>query len=321
MSKTIHCPECGVSLNVPDAAVGRRLKCPKCGVKFSADGGPAPVRAGSSPGTKGDAGRGSSITLPTSGGHGDLDLPTASGDLRDTFDFASLGEDRPVGRAASVADPLALFKDDDAVSRRRKTAAEGRAHARRCPTCGGVVPQGMSICGTCGLDLETGVRIDLADTLDAAPGPMRPTGPPMGIWIVGLISMAVSAIFAIISLLHWIKGESGYVFLLLVCGFGAYAGVQFLRLKSVKLLLIALTLGVFVDVVVLIALPIYNASVQIDIMQRNVDPNLPDDSDIAIGNIADHLDANQLTAGIAILMSYAALAVYLNSPAVRRYYR
>ena len=325
MPRTIYCPDCGVSLNVPEAAAGRRLKCPKCGVKFTADGGASPQRPASSPGAKGDLGRASSITLPASSGHGDFDLPTSSGSLRDTFDLPLLGEEPSRSQTPHtselIADPLALLKDEGVANRRRQTAAEGRAKARRCPTCGSVVPQGMSICGTCGLDLETGARIDLADELGTLVGPRRPSGPPIGVWIVGMISMAASVIFAIISLLKWQGGQAGYVFLLLVCLFGGYAALQFLRSKSVKLLLIALTLGVVVNVIALIALPVYNASIQVDVHQKKVDPNSPDDEDIAITNISERLDINELSWGIAILVTYAAVSLYLNSPSVHRYFR
>src|SRR2546429_591121 len=70
---------------------------------------------------------------------------------------------RPVG------DALALFQDSPKAAPRRLGAAEARAQARRCPTCGGVVPAGMSLCQTCGLDLETKTRVSLDD--DLAPPP------------------------------------------------------------------------------------------------------------------------------------------------------
>src|SRR4051812_15592869 len=36
MPRTIQCPHCGVVLNLPDNATGKRLKCPKCANKFDA---------------------------------------------------------------------------------------------------------------------------------------------------------------------------------------------------------------------------------------------------------------------------------------------
>jgi hypothetical protein len=311
---------------VPDAAMGRRLKCPKCATKFAASGSPTPDRPPSSaPGvSSGNFGRVSSTTLPTSG-HGDFDLPTAPGSLRDMFDLPMRGEAGPGPRshvvAAPVADPMALFRDDP-PSRRKPTAAEGRSRARRCPTCGSVVPQGMSLCPTCGLDLETGTRIDLTEQLETVPGPYRPSGPPLGVWIVGGISIAVSLIFSVISLLQTQKGEPGYLCLLIVCMFGIFAAVQFLRSKSVKLLMVALTLGVLIDVVAMIIVPVITASTDVAVKKIELPANNQDDeTGIAIGNIADRLDTSRLNWGIAILISYGAVSLYLNSPAIRRYYR
>jgi hypothetical protein len=318
------------------------LKCPKCGTKFLADGTPPPPTQTQKPtypptqthpqtqkvkppvkGGK-DPGRASSITLPTSNaGHGDFDLPTASGSLRELFDDGSLLPDLPPAdipmSAASSADAMSLLKDDEPPPRRPRNLAEGRAKARRCPTCGSVVPQGMSLCNTCGLDLDTGGRIDLMEDLSAVPV-TRSSGPPIGIWLVGLLSMAVATIFTIISLIKFSSGESAYALLLLVCLFGAYAAVRFLQSKSVKLLLIALTLGAFVDVVALVILPIIQATSKIDVHEKKVDLTSIDDENIKITNPADLLDTNQLTWGIAILASYAAVALYLNSPPVRRHF-
>src|SRR4051812_19082683 len=89
MPRTTQCSKCGVILNLPDSAAGKRLKCPKCNHKFviGPDTSEYPITERSDH----DASAASSITLPR--GHGDLALPTASGDLRDTFDLPLLGED------------------------------------------------------------------------------------------------------------------------------------------------------------------------------------------------------------------------------------
>ena len=79
---------------------------------------------------------------------------------------------------------------------RRQSAAEARARARRCPTCGGVVPAGMSLCNTCGLNLETGQRVDLDE--DLAPAPViRTAGTPMGVSIIGGLGFLGSIILAV----------------------------------------------------------------------------------------------------------------------------
>src|ERR1700753_96283 len=84
MPRTIQCPQCGVVLNVPEAAAGRRLKCPKCATKFAADGGPPPPPPSSS--TMGTHRVASSVTLPASS-LSEIDLPSAPGSLREQFDL------------------------------------------------------------------------------------------------------------------------------------------------------------------------------------------------------------------------------------------
>ncbi len=307
MPRTIQCPQCGVVLNVPEAAAGRRLKCPKCATKFATDGGPPPPRPSSS--TVSTHGMGSSVTLPAAP-LSELDLPVASGSLREQFDLPLLGEDTPASRPAAEADPMALLREDP-PSRRKPTAAEGRAQARRCPTCGGVVPRGMSLCSTCGLDLESGRRIDLTEELDAMPTLPRRSAPPIGAWVVGGLSIFTSVLFSIISLIQWQKGETGYFFLLVVCLFGIYASVQFLRGKSLKLLVIALTLGVVVNILAMIILPVYMAVSDVEVDQQAVDGP-------AIRSATERLDTQKLSWGITIVVGYTVLALYLNSPPMRR---
>ena len=48
----------------------------------------------------------------------------------------------------------------------------------------------------------------------------------------------------------------------IVSGFAVYAAIQFIRGKSLKLLVVALTLGVVVDVMSLVALPIFEAMLE-----------------------------------------------------------
>ena len=127
-------------------------------------------------------------------------------------------------------------------SRARRPAQEARSSSRRCPTCGGVVPVGMSLCQTCGLDLESGTRIDLID--DLAP----PPAPAARVCRCRSRSSAasaapLSAALVVAAFLMWTKGISGTQYFIPVAAFGGYASVQFLRGKSVKLLLVALTLG------------------------------------------------------------------------------
>jgi DMSO reductase anchor subunit len=179
----------------------------------------------------------------------------------------------------------------------------------------------MSLCSTCGLDLDTGARIDLAEEIEAVAGPRRSVAPPIGVVIVGGLSISTAVIFSIISLLQWQKGETGYIFLLLVCLFGIGAAVQFLRSKTTRLLLVALTLGAMIDVVAMMVLPVYDAVTQVDTRDQSPDPDDVDASDVAIVSMSERLDTNRLAWGIAILVCYAAVSVYLNSPPVKRHFR
>jgi hypothetical protein len=167
----------------------------------------------------------------------------------------------------------------------------------------------MSLCSTCGLDLDTGTRIDLTEDLDAMPAIARSQPVPIGAWLVGGLSIFASVIFSIISLIQWQKGETGFLFLLLVCAFAMFASVQFLRAKSLKLLVIALTLGVAIDVVAMIILPVYMAMAQVEVQD-------PTTGEAAIQSI--RLDTDKLSWGIALVVSYAAVMLYLNSPPARR---
>ena len=210
MTRTIHCPHCGVELNVPESAAGRKLKCPKCANKFStpsvgpgdsviAEAGPASsmytTRRG--PGSSGSVelptrrGSSGSIELPFSSptpSSGDFDLPSSPAPLRDMFDIPLLAEPSPKSspgqaKAPAPADVMALFLDEPKSNRKPK-GAEARSKARRCPSCSNVVGVGMSLCNTCGLDLDTGQRIAPLDIIDdempvAPPGVDAPDGRPL----------------------------------------------------------------------------------------------------------------------------------------------
>lgn len=326
MHRTLQCPQCGVVLNVPEAAVGRRLKCPKCGNRFG--GGPAngvtpPPPAGPA---VADA-RMASATNISAITNREAGMPLAEGDLRETFELSTMQGEAglPVGDPGGgpspgreAADAIALFNTEPAP-RHPRNAAEGRKQARRCPTCGGVVPIGMSICSSCGLDLETGRRI-LDDFEPAAPMTRRATM-PIGVGVVGGISFLVALLLFSATLVKWAGGLQGAPFLAAVCAFGVYAAVQFLRSKSVKLLVIALTFGAVFDVIAMIGMPIYNAQrAQADVVALEGAGNLEDEGTGVARPITELLDLNLISWGIALLLAYAAIAVYLNSPPVRRHF-
>src|SRR5579863_3646597 len=91
MPRTIQCNQCGVVLNIPPQAAGKRLKCPKCGTKFLVDADTS--KYPSTELSNHDAQPSSSQEIPK--GHGDVSLPTAAGNLRETFDLPLMTEGLP----------------------------------------------------------------------------------------------------------------------------------------------------------------------------------------------------------------------------------
>ena len=178
----------------------------------------------------------------------------------------------------------------------------------------------MSLCSSCGLNLETGQRVDLDE--DLAPAPiLRTAGAPMGVSIIGGLGFLSSVILAVITLIRSLKAEEGTGFLLLtlVCVFGIFASVQFLRGKSVKLMLIALALGALINIVALIMLPIIEANRETTIVRSESTPD-SDDEGLVIQSVTERLDMHRLTMGILGLVLYAVVSVYLTSPPVRRHF-
>ncbi len=333
MPRTILCQKCGIVLNLPDRVkAGRRVKCPRCGVRFVL--------------TESDAS--SASTLP---GEADVDLassrdygrklpsndapPTslADRDLRDVFEL-------PTGTAAeiehsAIAEPKRKISDAEAlfveelVRKKKPMGAEARARARRCMTCGGVVAAGTSICPSCGVDQETGVRIDLDEDL-VPPPPPRPAGPPIHIAVTGFLSGLAAIILLVLALIQSVRGGSGviqygWLCLALVSAFGIYGAIQFYIGRSTKYLMLALTLGVFVDVVSLIALPIVQANfVDQDVVVRHErpkdDPDALDEEDVEIKSVRERIDQQKIATGLTVIVIYALLSIYLMSPPVKRHF-
>jgi predicted nucleic acid-binding Zn-ribbon protein len=326
MPRTTQCTQCGIVLNVPDQAIGKRLKCPKCGTKFAtspdAEGSPGSTYV--LPSTKPPSSQ-EEISARRSSSE---TLPTAAGDLRDTFDLSSMTEvagapgSRMVTTAVAgpkqTADALALFNDPPKEKRRLKPAEE-RSKVRRCPTCGGVVPAGMSICSKCGLDLESGTRVSLDDEFAPPPAPPQPMW-PLPVAIIGGICFLASLIFTVATLSLWMRGVDGFLYFIPLCLFAVFASVQFLRRKSLKLLVIALTFGLAIDIVAMIAMPIVDANLQTKAIARDHTDDL-DQADIAIPSVVDRLDTQKLSLGITLIIVYAGVTIYLISPPVRRYFR
>lgn len=329
MAPTTKCPGCGVVLNLPDEARGRRLRCPKCQTKFAPDA-PGTDPSGSSSAI-GEAQLSSITTVPVTRHHDDIDLPTAAGDLRDTFDLPLMMDEdvpqRPAGRRGDH-DAAALFKDDF-TPRRKVVGGDARKQARRC-SCGGVVPPGMSLCTRCGTDLDTGRREDIDEILGEMPVPIQAAGTPLGVLFVGALGFMASLLLAAICFVGYVRDSStGLGLLGLVCLFGIYASVQFLRGKSAKPLLVALMIGAFVDVIVLIALPAMQANApDVKVPPEVWSPPAAEDFDEeAIPPIPPYsarLEAvhgtQKITWGIISLGIVAGCFVYLTTSGVRKHF-
>lgn len=327
MPRTTQCKSCGAILNLPEKVpAGKRLRCPKCGLRFVVTVADASSESTLAAPLDAEAAH-SNFNLPKRPpAPDDLPLPMADKDLRETFDLPLMSardaERQGAGPAAAVSDAASLFRDEPAP-RRRTTAAEARSHARRCSNCGGFVPQGMSICVNCGVDQETGMRVGLEDDL-APPPPPPPSGPPIHVAVVGTLLGAGALVLLIVSLVRSVgAGEGwqnyGWLCLALISAFGMFAAVQFIRLKTVKLLMVALTLGVIINLLALIAMPLLLAIYEdADQVVATVHSDNPDDPNMTIKPFEDRLDTRSFSMGITFLVVYAVLAVYLMSPAVKK---
>ncbi len=124
----------------------------------------------------------------------------------------------------------------------------------------------MSVCVSCGVDQETGLRVGLDD--DLAPPPPPPlSGPPVHVAVIGGLLGVAAITMLIFSLARSVGGPGGlqnygWLGLAIVSGFGIFATVQFVRLKTAKLLMVALTLGVVIDLMAMIALPLIQANLE-----------------------------------------------------------
>lgn len=337
MPRTITCQNCGLLLNVPaHAHVGKRMKCPKCNHRFTITeqdlGAPASGAAAA------EAASASTYEAPKPKPRpANLDdplLPTAEGDLREAFDLPLLSTDaeKSVGGArttSETADAAALFRPEPAL-KRRPTGAEARSRARPCVRCHAIVPQGMSLCPACGTEQESGQFIGLDEDLFPPPPP-RPTGPPIHIAIVGMLCGLFGVILTILSLIQSVRGaegvyQYGWIALGIIAGYGVYGSVLFIQGKSIKNLILALTLGLFVNIISMIALPIFEANFEQDarVVTRITTPledSNPDEiADFQFAPLVDRLDQQRITWGVTLVIVYAMLAIYLNSPIVKRYF-
>jgi len=332
MPRTILCQKCGVVLNLPAAvSAGKRMKCPKCGHRFAISEKDASSESTVAGDTDADlvSSRDFGKRPPS---HDNLPVPAGDKDLRDLFDLplgtaASIEKSAVESKKPVVSDAEALFQEPS-VRKKKSTGAEARAQARRCVSCGGFVPKGMSICTACGVDQDTGMRVGLDD--DLVPPPPAATGPPLHIAITGFLCGLASLLLLVLSLIQSVRGQAGptqygWLCLALVSAFGIYGAVQFFIGRSVKYLMLALTLGVFVDAMSLIALPIYQATFAdretvVTKVAKKDTPDSLDDEDVQIIPVTDRLDLQKIEGGLIVILLYAMLSIYLMSPPVKRYF-
>jgi phage FluMu protein Com len=326
MPRTIQCQRCGVVLNLPaHIAAGKRLKCPRCATRFVVSEEDASSMS-TVPGLDDAAATSFDIDRrpPTPD---DLPIARSEGDLRDTFDLPLMsGRDAERGHAASgpeTADAAALFQDHG-PSRRRVSAAEARSRARRCVHCGSGVGQGMSVCMTCGTDQETGLRVGLDDDL-IAPPPPRTQGPPLHIAIIGGLCGTFAIILMLAGAIKSVQGKTGaenyaWLALALVSALGIFGCVQLIRGKSARVLLLALTLGVGLDVLGLVAAPLVMPMLEDqDQIVIDVKPKDLDQTGIEIKPFEERVNTQKIELGIVFMVIYAALSLYLISPSVKKY--
>lgn len=350
MLRTIHCPSCSVELTIPEEAGSRRLKCPKCATRFV----PTPLSPGE---TRSPA---SSIFAeppnvprpsprakvpPSSGLHNisgtrnDTPLPKPDGDLRDLLEIPLLGDDEPSAPKSKkpvVSDAEALFRDDP-PPRAKRAPAETRRESRRCPECKDLVLGGMSLCESCGLDLDTGLHheVDVSDDNDDLVMTMPAAdGPPVMVLVVGVICLLASAALGLISMLAF-EGI-GRICLALLCLFGVFASIEFLRGRNAKPLIVALLLGGAVNIVTMIILPIVVADASVATTPLAVDDtpvaSVPtEETDVSteaetdhikapVGHLVERIDTGKIILGTVLLFADAILLVCLSMPSVKRHF-
>jgi hypothetical protein len=307
-----RCPACRVKLNIPPQAGHRRLRCPNCATRFHPNAAGAAV----APASPSAPARGTPPTPPPA----PRPSEARRGNGRPDLDGIPLLEpdDDAGDRYAGAAE--ALFRDDPEEDR-RVAAAEARMRPRICPDCTATVPRGMSLCRNCGLDLDTGRRLepepeeDEEEVWDVAMPRYHDGGMPFGVIAVGGVSLLVSVVLFVLTLVNFGQTLGGYS-LAFVCLFGAFASYQFLVGRSARPLLVALILGGLIDVVGLIALPVLAANMAVpgpaEVEAERVDPAIP--------SIRQRLDTGKITLGVVLLVLDTVALIYLSTAGVRDHF-
>jgi hypothetical protein len=174
------------------------------------------------------------------------------------------------------------------------------------------------------------MMVGLHDDLTPPPPP-RPTGVPLHIAIPGMFCGLAGGLMAILALVQSARTEEGvhrygWLMLAVVAGYGVYGAVQFLRGRSVKVLILALTLGAIVNVIALIGLPIFEANFAdtADVVVRGADtaegPDVGELAEYVYRPLVDRLDQDRIELGVGLLIGYAIFVAYLNSPPVKKFF-
>jgi hypothetical protein len=315
-------------LTIPQEAGSRRLRCPKCATRFYPDGEPSAKSPGPASSFLATA-RESPRSRPKPPPAEKKPAPPPKGreavappplDLRDMLDIPLVPDSHDLPpRPAGVADAAALFRDDPPADRRKKALAEAKREARRCPSCGSVILSGMSLCDRCGLDLDTGQRYEMIEEeFDDAPPPMAVEGPPAAVLVIGIVALVAGLFLAALSLFQ--LPFPGPLLLTPVCLFGALAGLQFLRGKALKLMIVALMLGGGVDLVALIIMPIVMADENVDGMEKS-EVTAKSETESALPKpITERLDYTKVTLGVGIILMDAMMLITISTPGVRHYF-
>lgn len=252
----------------------------------------------------------------------DLLADAAGGNRGRAADAAGLFDDLPDPRAKAPARPAPA---EPVLKRGRVGGSVAGSIARQCPACDALIPAGESLCSACGFDAESGAAVPLVeeDYDDTFGQVAAPTSIPFGVMMIGGISLIASVGLAIVAFL---AGDLGSIFLGLICLFGVFASIQFLRGVTFKLLIVALSIGAAIDVVALIALPVVNANQNVEVKPAENDSvevkgaDDADAADVVIAPPTERMDMNKISLGIGLLIVYAIVAFLLLTPSFRRYY-
>ena len=169
------------------------------------------------------------------------------------------------------------------------------------------------------------MRVGLEDDL-APPPPRGPQGPPLHVSIVGGLCGTAAIITMLAGVVKSTHGDSSieqYAWLTLaaVALFVIFGCVQFIRGKSAKTLLFALTVGMGVNVVGLVVVPFIEPFLaDQDQMVNEVKPQAPDESNIQLKAHDERINIPKIVLGVGGgILVYAFLSVYLTSNPVKKY--